>query len=104
EWLGFIDSGLPEGVMDGTASGDPALPEECFARLPLEAAAGPLVRLVREFRPHVITTYDENGGYPHPDHIMCHRVSVIAFDLAGDPESHPELRGPWARVTPCEHS
>ena len=31
-----------------------------------------LVREIREFRPHVVTTYDENGGYPHPDHVMCH--------------------------------
>jgi mycothiol S-conjugate amidase len=95
EWLGFVDSGLPEGVMDGTAAADPPLPEGCFARLPLAAAAGPLVRLVREFRPHVITTYDENGGYPHPDHIMCHRVSVEAFDAAGDPDRYPGLGEPW---------
>ena len=42
---------------------------------PVEVAAEPLVRLMREFRPHVVTTYDENGGYPHPDHIMCHKIS-----------------------------
>ena len=36
-----------------------------------------------------MTTYDENGGYPHPDHIMCHKVSVAAFDAAGDPEPLP---------------
>ena len=32
-----------------------------------------------------MTTYDENGGYPHPDHIMCHKVSMAAFEAAGDP-------------------
>jgi len=95
EWLGFIDSGLPEGVMEGAAPAESSLPEECFARLTLEVAAGPLVRLVRTFRPHVITTYDENGGYPHPDHIMCHRVSVEAFDAAGDPDRYPGLGEPW---------
>jgi mycothiol S-conjugate amidase len=95
EWLGFVDSGLPEGALDGTAPADLPLPEECFARQPLEVAAGPLVRLVREFRPHVITTYDENGGYPHPDHIMCHRVSVEAFDAAGDPDRYRGLGEPW---------
>ncbi len=42
-----------------------------------------------------MTTYDENGGYPHPDHIMCHKISVVAFDAAGDPEQHPELGEPW---------
>ena len=48
----------------------------CFALVPLEESAEALVRVVREFRPHVMTTYDENGGYPHPDHIRCHQVSV----------------------------
>ena len=95
EWLGFVDSGLPEGAMSGTPLADLPLPEECFARQPLEVAAAPLVRLVREFRPHVITTYDENGGYPHPDHVMCHRVSVEAFDAAGDPDRYPGLGEPW---------
>ena len=50
---------------------------------------------MREFRPHVVTTYDENGGYPHPDHIMCHNVSVVAFDAAGDPDRYPGTGDPW---------
>ena len=54
----------------------PPLPEDCFALVPLEVSVEALVRVVREFRPHVMTTYDENGGYPHPDHIRCHQVSV----------------------------
>lgn len=94
EWLGFVDSGLPEG------DPLPPLPDGCFALTPLEAAAAPLVELVREFRPHVMTTYDENGGYPHPDHIMCHRVSVEAFEAAGDPDRYPDRHpaggpAPW---------
>ncbi|MEQ4301223.1 mycothiol conjugate amidase Mca [Plantactinospora sp. B6F1] len=88
-WLGFVDSGLPEG------DPLPPLPEGCFALQDVEVAAAPLVKLMREFRPHVVTTYDEEGGYPHPDHIMCHRVSVAAFDAAGDPERFPELGEPW---------
>ncbi|EUA29839.1 glcNAc-PI de-N-acetylase family protein [Mycobacterium xenopi 4042] len=40
--------------------------------------------MVRDFRPHVMITYDENGGYPHPDHIRCHQVSVAAYEAAGD--------------------
>ena len=55
----------------------------------------PLVRLIREFRPHVMTTYDENGGYPHPDHIMCHTVSMAAFAAAGDPRRYPHAGEPW---------
>ena len=88
-WLGFVDSGLPEG------DPPPPLPEGCFGLVePLEGAL-PLIKLMREFRPHVVTTYDETGGYPHPDHIMCHKISVLAFDAAGDPDQHPELGPPW---------
>jgi len=88
-WLGFVDSGLPEG------DPLPPLPEGCFALQDPAIAAGPLVKLIREFRPHVLTTYDENGGYPHPDHIQCNRVSVEAFDAAGDADRFPEAGEPW---------
>jgi mycothiol S-conjugate amidase len=88
-FLGFIDSGLPEG------DPPPPLPEGCFALQPLDVAAKPLVAAVREFRPHVMLTYDENGGYPHPDHIMTHRVSVEAFEAAADPERYPDCGEPW---------
>ncbi|MBO3088967.1 mycothiol conjugate amidase Mca [Cellulomonas dongxiuzhuiae] len=88
-WLGFVDSGLPEG------DPLPPLPEGSFATLPLEDASAPLVEAVREFRPHVITTYDPTGGYPHPDHIMCHRVAVEAFATAGDPERYRGRGEPW---------
>ncbi|MGH3313326.1 MAG: mycothiol conjugate amidase Mca [Streptomyces sp.] len=88
-WLGFVDSGLPEG------DPLPPLPEDCFALQDIDVAAFALVRLIREFKPHVITTYDENGGYPHPDHIMTHTVSMAAFDAAGDPEKYAEAGPPW---------
>jgi mycothiol S-conjugate amidase len=88
-WLGYIDSGLPEG------DPLPPLPEGCFALQDVEEAAGTLVRLIRRFRPHVITTYDENGGYPHPDHIMTHKISMVAFDAAGDPDRYPDAGEPW---------
>jgi len=88
-WLGFVDSGLPEG------DPLPPLPEGCFALEPLEVTTEALVRAIREFRPHVITTYDENGGYPHPDHVMTHTVSMAAFQAAGDPEAFPHAGAPW---------
>ena len=88
-WLGWMDSGYPEG------DPPPLLPDGCFATMKVENAAAPLVRLIREFQPQVVTTYDENGGYPHPDHIMCHQVSVHAFEAAGDPDSYPDLGEPW---------
>lgn len=83
-WLGFVDSGLPEG------DPLPPLPEGCFALQEVDEAAGALVRLIREFRPQVITTYDENGGYPHPDHIMTHKITMVAFEHASDTEKYPE--------------
>jgi mycothiol S-conjugate amidase len=89
QWLGFTDSGLPEG------DPLPPLPEGCFALLPVTEAAEPLVRAVRAFRPHVMLTYDQRGGYPHPDHIQCHRVSVEAFDAAADPDRYPDAGEPW---------
>lgn len=89
DWLGFVDSGWPEG------DPKPPLPEGCFALVPLEESVERLVRLIRSFRPHVLTTYDERGGYPHPDHIRCHEVSVAAFEAAADPERYPEAGEPW---------
>jgi mycothiol S-conjugate amidase len=89
EWLGFVDSGYPEG------DPLPPLPEGCFALEPVERAAEPLVRLMREFRPHVVLTYDEEGGYPHPDHVMCHKISMAAFDAAGDPDRYPAAGPVW---------
>ncbi|CAM2803832.1 mycothiol conjugate amidase Mca [Streptomyces albus] len=83
-WLGFVDSGLPEG------DPLPPLPEGCFALQDVDEAAGALVRLIREFRPQVITTYDENGGYPHPDHIMTHKITMVAFEHAADTDKYPE--------------
>lgn len=88
-FLGFVDSGLPEG------DPKPPLPEGCFALTPVAEAAGPLVRAIREFRPHVMLTYDEDGGYPHPDHVMTHQVSVAAFEAAADPDAYPEAGEPW---------
>ncbi|CAM3152291.1 mycothiol conjugate amidase Mca [Prescottella defluvii] len=88
-WLGFVDSGLPEG------DPKPPLPEGCFALEPLEVPTEALVKVIREFRPHVMTTYDENGGYPHPDHIKCHEVSMAAYEAAGDPEQFPDAGEPW---------
>ncbi|RSN65877.1 mycothiol conjugate amidase Mca [Amycolatopsis sp. WAC 04182] len=88
-WLGFVDSGLPEG------DPLPPVPEGSFAVIPLEESTGALVKVIREFRPHVIVTYDENGGYPHPDHIRTHEISVAAFDAAGEKERYPDAGEPW---------
>ena len=89
-WLGYVDSGLPEG------DPLPPLPEGSFATVPLAGPTEALVRVIREFRPHVLTTYDENGGYPHPDHIRCHEVSVAAYEAAADHVRYPDAGEPWA--------
>lgn len=88
EWLGFMDSGFTEGE---------PLPEDAFALVPLEISVPPLVKLLREFRPQVVTTYDENGGYPHPDHIQTHVITMAAITAAADPNLHPEF-GPAHQV------
>jgi len=89
DWLGYVDSGWPEG------DPKPPLPEGCFAVVPVDEAAEALVRLIREFRPHVLTTYDENGGYPHPDHVRCHLVSMRAWELAGEASAYPHAGPVW---------
>jgi mycothiol S-conjugate amidase len=88
-FMGWVDSGLPEG------DPLPPLPEGCFATGDLEEQTAALVELMRKERPHVVTTYDENGGYPHPDHIRCHEVTMAAFEAAGDPDRFPEAGEPW---------
>lgn len=86
-WLGYQDSGLPD-------DGGP-VPSGSFADIPAEVSAEALVQIVREFRPHVMITYNEQGGYPHPDHIRCHEISKIAWERSGDIESYPEAGPPW---------
>ncbi|MDO5494161.1 MAG: mycothiol conjugate amidase Mca [bacterium] len=88
-WLGFEDSGLPQG------DPLPPLPEGSFATLPLEETTPALVAQFREFRPHVVVTYNEEGGYPHPDHIMTHTLTMAALDAAADPVYRPDLGEPW---------
>ena len=89
-WLGYEDSGLPEG------DPLPPLPEGCFALVDDDEATGAVVRRIREFRPHVLITYDENGGYPHPDHLKVHTVSMAAYEAAADPDRFPEAGEAWA--------
>jgi mycothiol conjugate amidase Mca len=86
--LGYRDSG-----MQGTADNqNPA----SFQQANLEEAVGKVVRLMREEHPDVVVTYDENGGYGHPDHIRAHQVAVAAFEAAGDPTRFPDAGAPWS--------
>lgn len=87
--LGYHDSGMP----DSEANHNP----DCFARAPLDEATGRLVAAIREARPHVILTYgDDQQGYPHPDHLRVHEVTLEAWRASGDPDRYPEAGEPWA--------
>jgi N-acetyl-1-D-myo-inositol-2-amino-2-deoxy-alpha-D-glucopyranoside deacetylase len=66
-----------------------------FWNADLDEAVGHAVAVVRDVRPQVLVTYDENGGYGHPDHIQAHRVAMAAVDAAADPGYRPELGTPW---------
>ena len=88
--------GGPGRWRDSGMVGDPANDRpDAFWQADLDEAVRELVAVVREVRPQVVVTYDENGGYGHPDHIQAHRVTVGAFDAAGDPDYAPELGEPW---------
>ena len=83
----FRDSG-----MIGTPSNDNA---GCFWRADLLEAALPLVEIIREVRPQVVVTYDDFGGYGHPDHKQVHRVTIYALALAASPTFRADLGTPW---------
>jgi N-acetyl-1-D-myo-inositol-2-amino-2-deoxy-alpha-D-glucopyranoside deacetylase len=67
-----------------------------FWNADLDEATAHLVKVIDEVRPHVVVTYDENGGYGHPDHIQAHRVAMAAVDAAADPRYRLDLGEPWA--------
>jgi mycothiol S-conjugate amidase len=86
--LGYRDSGMP----DSPDNADP----RCFARAPLEEAVGRLVAILRRERPQVVLTYgDDQKGYPHPDHLRVHDVTMEAIPAAADPDRYPEAGPPW---------
>ena len=78
--------GGPGRWRDSGMMGTPANERpECFWQADLGEAVRELVAVVRETRPQVVVTYDERGGYGHPDHVQAHRVTVAAFDAAARP-------------------
>ncbi len=86
--LGYRDSGM----VDTPPNEHP----DSFHQAPMDEAVGRLVAIIRAERPQVILTYgDDQRGYPHPDHLKVHDISVLAFDRAGDPAWYPELGEPF---------
>lgn len=86
--LGYRDSGMPETEANARP--------EAFANADLDEAVARLVEIIRRECPQVILTYgDDQQGYPHPDHLRVHDISLPAFDLAGDPNYRPDLGEPF---------
>jgi N-acetyl-1-D-myo-inositol-2-amino-2-deoxy-alpha-D-glucopyranoside deacetylase len=90
-FLGGAGRYRDSGMMGTAANGHP----RAFWNADLDEAVGHAVAVVREVRPQVLVTYDENGGYGHPDHIQAHRVAMAAVDAAADPGYRPDLGEPW---------
>ncbi|MBV8300415.1 MAG: PIG-L family deacetylase [Candidatus Dormibacteraeota bacterium] len=85
-FLGFGDSGMA-GEATNQMSG-------AFWTTPIDDAVRVLVGHMRRFRPHVVLTYDANGGYGHPDHIQTHRVALLATEASGSP-LYPDEGDHW---------
>jgi LmbE family N-acetylglucosaminyl deacetylase len=81
--LGYRDS----GYIGDEANRHPA----AFINSDIEEAVCRVVKLIREIRPQVVLTHDETGGYYHPDHIQCYKITTAAFHAAGDPEKYPNI-------------
>ncbi len=90
-FLGGAGRYRDSGMMGTPANEKP----RAFWNADLEEAVAHAVAVVREVRPQVVVTYDENGGYGHPDHIQAHRVAMRAVDAAADRAYRPDLGEPW---------
>lgn len=93
----YRDSGMAWHP-DGHAIGDPeviAKHPNAFWNADLTEAADHVVTIIREVRPQVLVTYDEFGGYGHPDHIQAHRVAMYAAQLAAVPSYRKDLGESW---------
>ena len=83
--LGYRDSGM-------VGSPDNDDPRSLVQAEPVEVV-GKIVRVIRQVRPQVVVTFEESGGYGHPDHIAIHHHTVAAFRAAGDPSQYSEHLG-----------
>lgn len=90
----YRDSGMVWHA-DGHAVAGEDVKDGTFWRADLLEAAADLVQVIREVRPQVLVTYDEFGGYGHPDHIQAHRVATYATALAAARSFREDLGGPW---------
>jgi len=91
ENLGYRDSG-----MDGTDGNSDPRSFHHHINTNLDDTTEPLVRLIRATQPDVIATYDDFGGYGHPDHIAAAKIARRAWEVAGDPTWRPEAGAAWS--------
>jgi len=89
--FGYPDSGYVEDF-DGDGS---RVADDAFYNVEIDEVVHRLVQLIRAERPDVLLTYPEGGGYPHPDHIRCHDVTVAAYEAAADPQRFPDAGQPF---------
>ncbi len=90
----YHDTGMDRSP-DGNVIVPDITPRNAFWHADLLEAADHLVEIIRDRRPHVVSTYNTFGGYGHPDHIQAHRVTTYAVALAAIPGHRPDLGEPW---------
>ncbi|MCW2830788.1 MAG: mshB [Aeromicrobium sp.] len=90
----FRDSGM-KWAEDGTATAADETRLDTFWHADLTVAADLLVEIIREVRPQVLVTYDQFGGYGHPDHVQAHRVATYGAALAAVRSYRPDLGEAW---------
>jgi N-acetyl-1-D-myo-inositol-2-amino-2-deoxy-alpha-D-glucopyranoside deacetylase len=86
-FLDYRDSGMP-------GSADNQHPDAQI-NAPIEEVALKVLGYIRQLKPDVVLTFDEIGGYRHPDHIHIHQATVLAFEKAADAAYHPEAGAPF---------
>jgi LmbE family N-acetylglucosaminyl deacetylase len=90
ELLGYHDSGMADWRFRER--------EDAFCNIPLEESVGRLVALFERYRPDVVVTYDDNGGYNHPDHLQAHRIAVAATERTGIPSKLYFIARRWSAM------
>ncbi len=85
--MGYRDSGMPDT--------EPNRHPDAFVNADFDEVLRRIVGLVRRERPEVVMGYDSHEFYPHPDHLMVHRLGLEAFSAAADPSRFPEEGEPW---------
>ncbi len=93
KYLWFLDY-RDSGMMGTPGNEDPA----SFYKADDAEALERLIKIIREFRPTVMVTFNSTGGYGHPDHTTIHHLTTRAFHAAADPNLYPEAGEPWQTV------